>query len=47
MNQYNQLKSRDNETITLREALQVLIPIAAVAFLFVSIRRPDVCGPSR
>ena len=37
MNQYNQLKSRDNETITLKETLQVLIPIAAVVFLFVSI----------
>lgn len=37
MYQYNRLKCRDKETITLREALQVLISIAAVVFLFVSI----------
>ena len=37
MYQYNQTKSPDSETITRKEVLQVLIPIAAVVFLIVSI----------
>jgi hypothetical protein len=34
MERYGQIKSRDRETITLKEVLQVLIPVAAVVFLF-------------
>ncbi len=34
MERYGQIKSRDRETITLKEVIQVLIPVAAVVFLF-------------